>query len=50
MKALLSWLREFAPLDADPHTIGDALGALGTPVEELLRIGHGSTASSSPGC
>ncbi|HEX4819486.1 MAG TPA: phenylalanine--tRNA ligase subunit beta [Acidimicrobiales bacterium] len=41
MKALLSWLREFAPLDADPHAIGDALGALGTPVEEMLRIGHG---------
>src|SRR3954452_21994553 len=41
MKALLSWLREFAPLDADPKTIGDALGALGTPVEEMLRIGHG---------
>ena len=41
MKALLSWLREFAPLEADPKTIGDALGALGTPVEEMLRIGHG---------
>ena len=41
MKVLLSWLREFAPLDADPHEIGAALGALGTPVEELLHIGHG---------
>ena len=41
MKVLLSWLREFAPLDADPGVIGDALGALGTPVEEMLRIGHG---------
>src|SRR3954471_21916752 len=41
MKALLSWLREFAPLDADPKTIGDALGALGTPVEEIVGIGHG---------
>src|SRR3954463_9485764 len=41
MKALLSWLRGFAPLDAGPQTIGDALGALGTPVEEMLRIGPG---------
>ena len=29
MKVLLSWLREFAPFDADPDDIGDALGALG---------------------
>ena len=41
MKALLSWLREFAPLDADGVVIGDALGALGTPVEAMVRIGHG---------
>src|SRR5438309_4546682 len=41
MKVLLSWLREFAPLDADARVIGDALGALGTPVEEMVHIGHG---------
>ncbi|MEY2434426.1 MAG: phenylalanyl-tRNA synthetase beta chain, partial [Acidimicrobiaceae bacterium] len=41
MKVLLSWLREFAPLDADPVAIGDALGALGTPVEEMHVIGEG---------
>src|SRR5260221_12872977 len=42
MKVLLSWLREFAPdLPDDPTAIGDALGALGTPVEEMQRIGHG---------
>src|SRR2546423_1361276 len=41
MKVLLSWLREFAPLDAAPDEIGRALGALGTPVEEMLQIGHG---------
>jgi phenylalanyl-tRNA synthetase beta chain len=41
MKVLLSWLREFAPLDASPEVIADALGALGTPVEEMRHIGHG---------
>ncbi len=41
MKVLLSWLREFAPLDADPDDIAHALGALGTPVEEMTRIGEG---------
>jgi phenylalanyl-tRNA synthetase beta chain len=41
MKVLLSWLREFAPLDADPDDLAHALGALGTPVEEKTRIGEG---------
>jgi phenylalanyl-tRNA synthetase beta chain len=42
MKVLLSWMREFAPgLPDDPKRIGDALGALGTPVEEMEVIGHG---------
>jgi len=41
MKVLLSWLREFAPIDADPDDIAHALGALGTPVEEMTRIGEG---------
>jgi phenylalanyl-tRNA synthetase beta chain len=41
MKVLLSWLREFAPLDAKPDEIADTLGALGTPVEEMTRLGEG---------
>src|SRR5687767_11528676 len=42
MKVLLSWLQEFAPeLPDDALAIGDALGALGTPVEEMQRIGQG---------
>ena len=40
MKVLLSWLREFAPFDAAPDEIADALGMLGTPVEEQTNIGH----------
>jgi phenylalanyl-tRNA synthetase beta chain len=41
MKALLSWLREFAPLDRSVEEISDAFGALGTPVEDMERIGAG---------
>src|SRR5262245_7150815 len=41
MKVLLSWLREFAPIAADPDDIAHTLGALGTPVEEMTRIGEG---------
>lgn len=42
MKVLLSWLREFAPdLPDEPSVIGNALGALGTPVEEMQVIGQG---------
>src|SRR5581483_8787820 len=41
MKALLSWLREFAPLDMSPDDIGDAFGALGTPVEDVEHVGEG---------
>src|SRR4051812_46586477 len=41
MKVLHSWLREFAALTATPDEIGAALGALGTPVEEMHHIGHG---------
>ncbi|MEA3020785.1 MAG: phenylalanyl-tRNA synthetase beta chain, partial [Actinomycetota bacterium] len=41
MKVLRSWLREFAPLDAEPDAIADALGALGTPVEDMTRLGEG---------
>ncbi len=41
MKLLLSWLREFAPIDAEPEAIAHALGALGTPVESMDRFGEG---------
>lgn len=42
MKVLLSWLREFAPdLPDDAAKIGEVLGSLGTPVEEMQLIGHG---------
>ena len=42
MKVLLTWLREFAPdLPDDAPGIGDALGALGTPVEEMQLLGQG---------
>ena len=41
MKVLLSWLREFAPFDQDPDLIGDTLSDLGTPVEEVTRLGEG---------
>ncbi|HEY2812077.1 MAG TPA: phenylalanine--tRNA ligase subunit beta [Acidimicrobiales bacterium] len=41
MKILLSWLREFAPIDAPADDIAHALGALGTPVEEMTQIGQG---------
>jgi phenylalanyl-tRNA synthetase beta chain len=42
MKVLLSWMRDFAPdLPDDPAKIGDALGALGTPVEDMQLIGQG---------
>src|SRR5438105_486701 len=42
MKVLLTWLREFAPdLPDDASGIGDALGALGTPVEEMQLLGQG---------
>ncbi len=42
MKVLLTWLREFAPgLPDDAPGIGHALGALGTPVEDMQLIGQG---------
>ncbi len=41
MKVLLSWLREFAPIERDPDDIAHALGALGTPVEDMSLIGEG---------
>jgi len=41
MKVLLSWLREFAPVDGDPVEIGGQLSDLGLAVEEMTTIGGG---------
>ena len=41
MKVLLSWLREFAPVDGDPVEIGAQLSDLGLAVEEMTAIGGG---------
>ena len=41
MKVLLSWLHDFAPIAADANDIARALGALGTPVEEMTILGQG---------
>jgi len=41
MKVLLSWLREFAPVDGDPGEIGDQFSDLGMAVEEMTAIGGG---------
>ncbi|MCC6435733.1 MAG: phenylalanine--tRNA ligase subunit beta [Acidimicrobiales bacterium] len=39
MKVLLSWLREFAPIEGEPQFIADQLSALGLAVEEMQLIG-----------
>ena len=41
MKVLLSWLRDFAPIEGDPVELGLILGDLGMAVEEMDRIGEG---------
>ena len=41
MKVLLSWLRDFAPIDGDPVVLGEQLSDLGLAVEELDIIGEG---------
>ena len=41
MKVLLSWLRDFAPIDGDPVALGEQLSDLGMPVEQLDRLGEG---------
>jgi phenylalanyl-tRNA synthetase beta chain len=41
MKVLLSWLRDFAPIDVPVERIGHDLGMLGTPVEEEVHLGQG---------
>jgi phenylalanyl-tRNA synthetase beta chain len=41
MKVLLSWLREFAPIDAEPTRVGDELSDLGLAVESMDVVGEG---------
>ncbi|MDY7103440.1 MAG: phenylalanine--tRNA ligase subunit beta [Actinomycetota bacterium] len=41
MKVLLSWLREFAPIDGDPVELGEQLSGLGLAVEEMHRLDEG---------
>jgi phenylalanyl-tRNA synthetase beta chain len=41
MKVLLSWLRDFAPIEGDPVALGEQLSDLGLAVEELDVIGEG---------
>ena len=38
MKVLLTWLREFAPIEGDPAEIGDSMSALGMAVESMEVI------------
>jgi len=41
MKVLLSWLREFAPIEGDPAFIGDQMSDLGMAVESMDVLGAG---------
>ena len=41
MKVLLSWLREFAPIDGDPDALAAQLSDLGLAVEEMRILGGG---------
>ncbi|MDZ7674229.1 MAG: phenylalanine--tRNA ligase subunit beta [Acidimicrobiales bacterium] len=41
MKVLLSWLREFAPIETDPDELGLVMGDLGMAVEEMDVLGEG---------
>jgi phenylalanyl-tRNA synthetase beta chain len=41
MKVLLSWLREFAPIEGDPAAIADQLSDLGLAVEDVQTVGQG---------
>ena len=41
MKVLLSWLREFAPIEGDPADLGEQLSGLGLAVESIKPIGEG---------
>lgn len=41
MKVLLSWLREFAPIEGDPVAIAEEMSDLGMAVESIERLGSG---------
>lgn len=41
MKVLYSWLRDFAPIEADPVALGDVMSDLGMAVEEMDVLGEG---------
>ncbi len=41
MRIPLSWLRDFAPFDADPADLAETLSDLGLVVEEIERVGEG---------
>jgi len=41
VKVLLSWLREFAPLEGDPVVLGEEMSDLGMAVEAMERVGEG---------
>jgi phenylalanyl-tRNA synthetase beta chain len=41
MKVLLSWLREFAPFEGDPASLGDEMSDLGMAVESIEHLGQG---------
>jgi phenylalanyl-tRNA synthetase beta chain len=40
VRAPLSWIREFTPVDADPATVADALDNLGLEVEGVDALGE----------
>lgn len=41
MKVLLSWLRDFAPIETDPEKLGLVMSDLGMAVEEMDVLGEG---------
>jgi phenylalanyl-tRNA synthetase beta chain len=41
VRVLLSWLREFAPIEGDPSFIGDQMSDLGMAVESMAVMGEG---------
>jgi phenylalanyl-tRNA synthetase beta chain len=40
MKVLLSWLREFAPIEGDPVALGEEMSDLGMAVEDMEILGE----------
>ena len=39
MKVLLSWMKEFAPIEGDPAFLADTMTDLGMVVEEVSNTG-----------